>query len=221
MQRVFETTSTSNEAPLYDSEAVRRVLTRATEIEAETERLTARQVEALGSELGLSPDAVRRALGETTGRNTDVALAPQARYRQTQPLTRAVLQSAYLPSVWFAVMQIPLAFIGSRSIDTGAISGETMIAYILYIYLPLLFCLAIRSGFLVKRAGVGIAGAWVATASTLAISCLSGYLGAINPPSVESMLMTNLVFSVLGVFGGALGVGARYIWDRISRNPNR
>lgn len=221
MQRVYESHSTTNDAPLYDNEAVRRVLTRATEIEsqADQELLTARQVETLGGELGLSPDAVRRALGEAAGANTDVALPFQTRRPQTQrQLTQKVLKTAYLPNFWFAMLQMPLSFIQSRSVDTGAMSGETMVAYVLYVYLPVLFCLAVRSGFLVKRAGTGITGAWLATLTALALSCISGYIGAITPPSLKSMLVTNVAFSLLGVLGGTLGVGSRYLWDRVSRS---
>ena len=221
MQRFYESHPTTNDAPLYDDEAVRRVLTRATEIEAETEtkRLTARQVETLGRDLGISPDAVRRALGESNGANTEVALPFQTqRLQGHRQLTQTVLKSAYLPNVWFALLQMPLSFIQSRSVDTGAMSGETIVAYVLYVYLPVLFCLAVRSGFVVKRVGTGITGAWLATLTALALSCISGYIGAITPPSLESMLVTNIAFSLLGVLGGALGVGTRYLWDRVPRD---
>jgi hypothetical protein len=66
-QQFRENESANNTGSHYDSETVREVLIRAVEIEKQTEveaPLTAAQVEALGTEIGLTPEAVRRALGE-------------------------------------------------------------------------------------------------------------------------------------------------------------
>lgn len=67
MQR-FRDKEHSAGTPRYDSETVRRVLVRASDIEqqqaAENQSLTATQIETLGSEIGLSPVAIRQALGE-------------------------------------------------------------------------------------------------------------------------------------------------------------
>ncbi len=66
MQRQQFRDDTETTTPLYDAEAVRQVLARVSEVELQAEPgdLTPKQVEALGAELGLSPQAVHRALGE-------------------------------------------------------------------------------------------------------------------------------------------------------------
>lgn len=223
MQRFQDSENTLPVTPLYDSEAVRRVLARASQIEAQStnELLNAGQVEALGEEIGLSPGAVRRALGEARKIGEDVPLGSQTQTRSV-PLTRDVLKSACLPNLLLALFWIPSAFIESRAVDTGSMSGETLIALVCYVYLPMLFLLATRFGFVAKRAGLGIGGAWLTTCITIAFSCVSGYFGSIDHSTpVTSMLMTNFIFSLLGIFGGALGVGARYVWDHLPRNAQR
>lgn len=83
---------TTNGAPLYDSESTRNVLARAAQIEAESV-LTTKQVEALGVELGLSPESVRQALGEAAGANKDVATVARSKW----PMTRQEFGSAFIP----------------------------------------------------------------------------------------------------------------------------
>lgn len=94
MQRFRESEDTTQTTPCYDSQTVRQVLARASEIESqpESETLTAEQVETLGRELGLSPDAIRRALHERV--NPNVAQQIVSGTKSLPPITRYDVKNA-------------------------------------------------------------------------------------------------------------------------------
>ncbi|MBC8139364.1 MAG: hypothetical protein H8F28_26100, partial [Fibrella sp.] len=164
---------TSNAAPRYDSEMVRQVLARASEIEsqAETELLTADQVEALGSDLGLSSEAVRRALGERTDAGSDLgATSMTGRRRALVPLTQEQVKAAYLPNLWFALICFPIIFGLAKFMYSNAMPSGVGIVFGIGIGFVIPLYLAFRSGFLAKRVGVATVGGLL---TVLIASCIS------------------------------------------------
>lgn len=105
MQR-FHDKERSTETPRYDSETVRQVLARASDIEqqqAETEALTAAQIETLGSEIGLSSVAVRQALGEfRVGTGQGALQTTQKQITNSQILAAFLTGFAHLLVLLFA-----------------------------------------------------------------------------------------------------------------------
>ncbi|MBC8139918.1 MAG: hypothetical protein H7Y38_00600, partial [Armatimonadetes bacterium] len=162
MQRFQEPTETTTPAaPVYDSETVREVLARAAQIEQEKQAdapLTAEQIETLGLELGLSPDAVRRSLGEKVGTVAPVKTAITAT-TQTEPLTRAQLVWGFAPmlihivasylflSFWVTLPQ-------SRLENVSSIGNFLIIAFGTVPYL-----LSAYAGWTTKRVRLSVIGA--------------------------------------------------------------
>lgn len=210
-----------NDRPRYDSQTVREVLARASEIEtqAEPELLTVAQVEALGSELGLSPEAVRRALGEK-GVVGSVVPATSARKRVLVPLTQEQVKAAYSFTLWYALICFPVIFGVAGAMRSGTTSTEIAapIASIVALVIPIY--LACRSGFLAKRVGVAAVGGFL---SVLLISCVAFLAGMMADRSINiNGVITIIFWQVLyGAIAGSTGAWVRHWWDGLPRNSDR
>lgn len=151
MQRFQKSEQGANAARRYDSDAVRHILARASEIESRTEPdpLTEEQVEALGREVGLSPEAVRRALRKKIG--VEVGHETARETRLLPPITRSdvrsAAQSGLLYSVVALVAMAATLVVGHYSNDLRYVSpaywlmaAGLVIFCMIYLFLcPLLF----------------------------------------------------------------------------------
>ncbi|MBC7809183.1 MAG: hypothetical protein H7145_23860 [Akkermansiaceae bacterium] len=221
MQR-FRDEETTISLPRYNSESVRQILARASEIESrpDTEALTPAQVETLGREIGLSPDAVRRALGELHPQTTAaVAVTAPATVIQTPPvaLTQARAKQAYLPILLAAVLGPPAVFVISLLI--AAFHGSSLIVPSL-VALGLLFLFA-RAGWITKRARLSFLGLIFAPLMML-LACIANALGGGGSviPTTEEGIPALLMAPLASVvhLGGAL---ARKWWDNLPQTDDR
>lgn len=222
MRQLFLDQETT-QPPRYDSETVREVLARASEIEtqAEPDLLTASQVEALGSELGLSPEAVRRALGEKTGVGREVVTASRATRRQALvPLTQEKVKEAYLINLWFALACFPIMFGVARFMDKGTMPNEIAMVLCIGMGFVIPFYLALRSGFLTKRVGVATVGGLLTVLLTSFVSFVALWTGTRDSPG-NGVGQVILLMLFLGAVAGAVGAGARNWWDSLPRNSDR
>jgi hypothetical protein len=223
MFRTVEKPATTNEIPRYDSETVREVLARASEIEAqtETELLTATQVEALGSELGLSPEAVRRALGEKSGVASEVAKTSTiTRDKALEPLTQERIKAAYLPNLWYGLVCFPIIFALYRLMHGGTTPSEIGVPMAIAVAFVVPVYLAFRSGFLTKEARVGAVGGLLTVLLVSSIALIAGGM-AMPGSSMQRVDRIVLLVLIIGAAFGALGSGVRHWWDRLPRNSDR
>lgn len=187
----------------YDSGTVRRVLARASELEQqEVETLSAPQIEALGRELGLSPDAVRRALGEVTGGyRTQISSVNTA----LRPLSVREMLLTPLPGVVYGACVaafILLAPGGFSMFDLSTNSLTVFALQFLFYWLPP--ALALWLGWRRRDWRLGLAtGVFIAYvaqyAGPTALSIKSGF--SMN----GEYLMTTLWGAAAGAVGGFLG----------------
>lgn len=221
MRQLFLDQETT-QSPRYDSETVREVLARASEIEtqAEPDLLTASQVEALGSELGLSPEAVRRALGEKIGVGRETMTASRTiRRKALVPLTQEQVKEAYLINLWIALACFPIMFVAARFMHSGTMPQEIGIVTYIGIGLVIPFYLALRSGFLTKRVGVAMVGGILTTLLTTFISLIALLTAPNSNGNGIGQMILLMLF--LGMVAGAMGAGARHWWDSLPRNSDR
>lgn len=231
MQRFRNDHNTEYSPALYDEATVREVLARAAEIEvqSDSELLTARQIETLGNELGLSQEAVRRALGEKAGARDRGYGAPGTyRQRALSPLTLEQMNDAYSLNFWYALMCFPIVFALTRLIQSGTMRimqsstqpngvGSALIIATAFL-VPV--ALAYRSGHLIRRAGPGAIGGATSVFMVSMISLLATLAAA--PRSnlgITGMLMLSSIF--LGALAGALGANGRHWWENLPQNSDR
>ncbi len=209
--------------PLYDPESVRRVLARASEIEtqAETELLSVVQVEALGAELGLSPQAVRIALGETVGSSADTGVVAGVPRRQVRGvLTQEQVKAAFMPNAWYSLVCFFLLAFVARMSHSGTMPNPVGLGCAVIIGLLVPVYLAFRSGYLSRNIRVGAVGGGLTTALLSIIATISLYLAVPNAglQGVEAVI---LCLTALGVCAGMLGAFIRDWWDGLPRNADR
>lgn len=226
--RELETTTSNNS--LYDGEAARKVLARASEIESnkieqpKPELLNASQIEALGAEIGLSPEAIRRALGEAReGAILDGTTSTRTNGRRSSiavPLTQERVRAAYLPTLWYALLCFPAIFILSRLIqshtvpqDIGALLGITVSMVI-----PVV--LAFRSGYLTRRAGVGAIGGFLSTLA-IAIMVVTAVTMADPVRGGGSVPAAFFLLALVGAVAGTFGAVAHNWWESLPKNSDR
>lgn len=210
-------------APRFDSQAVREVLARASEIEAEpeTELLTAAQIETLGAEIGLSPEAVRKALGEKIGSTAVVAEASPAIHKNVlAPLTQEQVKAAYMLNLWYALFSFFFLFGVLKFMHGGTTPRETgtPLAIIAAFGAPIF--LAFRSGFLAKRVKVGMVGGLLTTLLVALVSLVAGAIVEGNG-SLNGVMVILVLVTLLGAIAGGAGAAARHWWDTLPRQGDR
>ena len=224
MQRFREPTETTTPtAPVYDSETVREVLSRAAQIEQERQEgdtMTAEQIETLGRELGLSPDAVRRSLGEKVG---TVAPVQATVATQTEPLTRAQLIRGFAPLVvHLAVSYFLLSFWAGLPQSRLESTAQNDLLIRASFLLP--FLLLAWAGWATKRVRLSIVGAiYLPLFSYLMLRVISEASGSKIPPEVMTSVLTTYLttYTMQGAGTFALAAFARKWWDNLPRNIAR
>lgn len=221
MQR-FHDTPTQNAAttPVYDSETVREVLARAAQIEQQAQTdapMTAEQIETLGRELGMSPESVRRALGE----KTTTQYAPVQTRTATEPVaTQARMKSALLPLFWLAFLCFPVAnltlVIDRNWQDVSLMSNYFVVVVALVVTAFFLF----RLGWIIRQQRAALFAATYAPVVT--------FLTLLAPTMAEGRSMWHLApflgslfTSVLAVFVCGFGMTVGAWWDKLPKDADR
>lgn len=215
-QRFRENENTAGPAsPLYDGETVRRVLGRAAEIESQAQQqqaeapLTPAQVEALGVEVGLSPGAVRRALGELHPGTTS-ARADNVRVGSAP--TVAQMASTPLPGLIYGALVTLLFYLAASSgAQPGAFFRLGFFACALVVPQLLSMWLGWRSGNRKLGMATGFFLAFfacvVAPHLALALAGVGSHIGA-----------TEALIIVISVSAGVwLGAGSAMLRERRER----
>ena len=204
-------------APRYDAESVREVLARASEIEAaqhEPDALTAEQVETLGAELGLSPAAVRRALGEREHKASPAVLTVPSISARRERLTVAQIVAVPLPGLVYAIALSVCLFTLARFLN-GAILTTAATAFILF---SVFFLPPLLSGWLGWRRGdvrLGLATGFACPALTMLALIVGAGLqsGKWATPDARSALIIGSSI-VAGTFLGWFGAFLRERYEQ-------
>lgn len=230
MQRLQGSENTLPGTSLYDSEAVRKVLARASEIEsakegaAQSEMLSPSQIEALGEEIGLSPDAIRRALGEIGRESTNgVTASPRIHPRSAvtaTPLTQEQVKKAALTTLYYSLLCSPVVLLLSHLMYSNTITralGATL-AIIMAVVIPIL--LAWRSGYLIRRAGIGAIFGGLTTFFVFLMAVIGeSIVGPRFGMGFQPVLYFLITLS--GMIAGATGAVVRNWWESLPKNSDR
>lgn len=197
--RLQQMAATTETVRRYDADTVRQVLARASELEQEEQdRLSAVQVEALGREIGLSPEAVRRALGEIEHRTGNVQ-----QLQQLRPLrSRAVIDSA-MPGLMYAIALSFFVFYVSSNHSSSV--PDPLILVIAFCIPPLI---ALVNSWRQRSLLLGLIGGVATTLSALLAICIGATLGSHNPAFGSELgmilgaaVLIGLIAALIGDFG--------------------
>lgn len=197
---------TTDGAPLYDSESVRKVLAQAADIDAQAKTevpLTAAQVEALGIELGLSSFAIQRALGELqSGSDKSKKLSALMMFTITM-----------FPGFVYGVL---LSIVFYLLIPVSAWSWEARLLLGMVFIVPL--SLSFYFGWKYKDRQLGSAtGFFLSFFTILATAFSIELLGGEGSTLYEARDF--LVCGLLLIVGGLLGGLGGWVWERRERKP--
>lgn len=214
MQR-FHDKERTTETTRYDSETVRQVLVRASNIEqqqAETEALTAAQIETLGSEIGLSPVAVRQALGEfRVGTGRGALQTTQKQITNSQAFAAFAMGFACLLVLLFAKWAWGFVHTNNPIVGNLAVAILYTTVYILPMFSSCRYGWHSRNTMLGMIAGVGVGSAYFVAFCIL----VSNLKDSLNVFKYALLLM------VLSVIAGAVGALARQRFGKIPQSSNR
>jgi hypothetical protein len=211
----------------YDGETARQILARAREIEQSTAQeantVSAAQIEALAGELGISPDAVRRALGE---RSAGASVAPVHTHasRTLPPLTKRDIKAAFVPGLWYAPMVGMFLSWFLVATKSGGAEFNSSVLWAIVAYFLVFFAaplLAALHGWRTRdyRQGL-IAGAATAVlcGATIAVVFAAGNGSHTGNESFYRMLMMSVVATLL--LGMPSGISARW-WHSLHDSDQR
>ena len=241
MQRLLSDTVPGTSGVHLDTDTVRQVLARASEIEQQKdpETLTVEQVETLGRELGISPEAVRRALGEVAP-NTNQQLVHIPRSKRLQQSNyKAALQpvlrfSGLNAAVLFVYMCTAIAnsnFLRSQNIMESPAKHNVLFSMIMGLALTFIVAapvlISMTSGWHSRHIRTGMLGGLVlGIASVLSTSVVAipfnllvtseGNFGLYNP--IWGFVMAMPIACTF--FGGIGGVAWRW-WNSLAKHEER
>lgn len=164
------TTQTADER--YDTATVQKALTLAQQLQTRhRETLSADELEALGSEIGVEPEFIRRALAQMEAQTKSANEAVPNRYkrvlqRAAKPLTQRQQVIAITPAVSYLLL-MPLTFPWVTAYY-ASVNGRL---YLLYLALPLIlsFCAGVYGNS--KRGGT-LAGVLLGLVSMLFVAII-------------------------------------------------
>ena len=203
------------DAPRYDAATVQHIIVLAQQMQTRhRETMTPEQVEALGHEVGVEPEFVRRALAQVEARAEPGSQAAGKHTKRVteiscRPLSRRQRALAVVPATLFLLLALLLF---------GQTSTVGNLGILLYVVLPavLTLCAAVKGNS--KRIGM-LSGSLFGLAS--AIAFITEFLRAYGNSSegyslnnvVDSFFPMVLIFFASGLaiggMGAALGQGVR------------
>ena len=205
----------------YDSETVRRVLARAHEIEqtaVQDEPLSAAQVEVLAAELGIAPDAVRRAMGEVVGGGVvgGAAVTMRPTSARRAGITQGDVKRALLPGLIYAAV-ISLLCVLYLVVDRLHLDSEPvwnvvmqLLSAAFLLVIPTLVIAVYSARQRTPLLGV-LTGAFVVFAPMFVISVVAvGWIVWHGQDTHTGDSLASLMLFI--AFGGALGGGSNVFW---------
>jgi hypothetical protein len=207
-QQLRSEESTPHSLPHFDNETVRQVLLRASAIQEQRQQasLSVAQIEALGNELGIAPEAVRQALGELTNAPSVASVSSAPIHSETLPLmTVAQMITTPIPGLLYGLF---LSYFVRTANSTLGIPDPApylvALTYAAIFVFPAL--IAFGSGWLRRdlRAGA-IVGAFLTVLPLSTVFLTIGLLtgdwrgyGALEQPWITGMLLSCVSLGALG-----------------------
>jgi len=194
------------EAPRYDAQTVQQILALARQMQARhRETLTAEDVEALGHEVGIEPEFLRRALAqiEAQGARPAIETVPRSFEVSGRPPTRYQRRRGAVPALVYAVLV---------TLTLGWMNGTDFSTFGLYFALPLalLFCVGFwRKSKWADALGVSL----LALISMLLYVAIAAYHHGTHP----GLIAAGILLTIWTAAGVSLGLSA--LMSKRSKSP--
>lgn len=216
------TKQTEQLPPRYDTETVQQVIALAGQMQTHhRETLSRVELEALGAEVGVEPEFIRRALAQVEGKKAGPVQTAPTSLRQNSavvvpvsPLTRQQWIATFLPLVVYTLFLLPEAFRWVRFPYWAPV--------LIYLVLPTL--LAFGMGAAGKSKRLGALGGSVAGITTLLFLLVPQILAVVRHGISLSLYFPNktilslfTTYVIAGVVLGVSGAVARKVVPKLRK----